>query len=68
MALEKFYQVVDDEYDVRYRRANDKSFPTLELALKAADSYARETEADVYITVSIKRVGPSKAPLEVVDI
>lgn len=64
----KFYQVVDDEFDVRYKRSGDKSFQTLEEALKAADQYARETESDIYITVAIKRVGPSKAPLEIVDL
>jgi hypothetical protein len=65
---DKFYQVVDDDGDCVWDNTSDQKLATLEAALKLAERKARDREAEMYVTVTIKRIGPAKAPLQIVDL
>lgn len=65
---DKFYQVVDEDGDSVWDHISDQKLFTLEAAIKFAEKKARDRDTDLFVTVAIKRIGPAKAPMQVVDL
>lgn len=65
---DKFYQVVDWDGDPVWDHTSDQKLASLEAAIKYAEKKARDRDADLFVTAAIKRVGPAKAPMQVVDL
>lgn len=65
---DKFYQVVDEDGDPVWDLPSDQKHATLEAAIKYAEKKARDRDVDLFVTAAIKRVGPAKTPMQVVDL